>query len=392
MRAFSHLAKQARSFSSEALVRTALYEQHLALGGKMVPFAGYELPVQYSEQIPASHKHVRSSAGIFDVSHMGQVHIHGPRDQRLSFLEELCVSELHELGLNQARLTVLTNERGGILDDCIITDKGDHTFMVVNGACKFTDLAHMRAHLEGFNSRNNSDVKIEYLEDSRSLLALQGPKAVDVVSRLSGQDLTDFKFMHMTEFDIAGLPCWVSRCGYTGEDGFELSVPEQHAPALFSALLEAPETMPIGLAARDSLRLEAGLCLYGHDLNEDTTPVQAGLLFTIGKRRRAEGGFLGADVILEQIKTKQYGQKRVGLVVEKGAPAREGAEILSTEGDIIGTVTSGSVSPSLGKKISMGYINKSHMKAGTAVQVRVRGKTNPAVVSKMPFLPSNYYN
>jgi aminomethyltransferase len=381
-----------RAFGSENLVRTALYDQHIALGGKMVPFAGYELPVQYKETIPISHKHTRTAAGIFDVSHMGQILIQGPRDHRLNFLEGLCVSELHELNTNQARLTVLTNDQGGIIDDCIITDKGDHTFMVVNGACKFGDLDHMRAELSDFNHRNGSAVTIDYLEDQRSLIALQGPKAADVVSRLSGQDLTDLKFMYTSSFDVAGVPCWVSRCGYTGEDGFELSVPSESAPALFDALLDAPETMPVGLAARDSLRLEAGLCLYGHDLNETTTPVSAGLLFTIGKRRRANGGFPGYAVIDHEIKTKKYERKRVGLIIEKGAPAREGAEILDENENVIGNITSGTVSPSLGSKVSMGYINKPFMKAGTQVNVRVRGKVNPATVAKMPFLATNYYN
>ena len=322
---------------------------------------------------------------------MGQIHVNGDRKDRLNFLESLCVSELHELKDNQARLTVLTNERGGIIDDCIITDKVDHTFMVVNGACKHGDLAHMRSHLQDFNAKNNTEVSIDYLEDTRSLLALQGPQAHQVISRLSGQDLTGLHFMYTTEFEIAGIPCWVSRCGYTGEDGFEISVAAEHAPQLMEKLLAESEVMPIGLAARDSLRLEAGLCLYGNDLNEDTTPVSAGLLFTIGKRRRAEGGFLGSDVILEQVKTKKYERKRVGLVVEKGAPAREDAEILDEEGNVIGLVTSGTVGPTVKAKISMGYVDKPFMKSGTRVQVRVRNKVNPAVVTKMPFVQANYY-
>jgi aminomethyltransferase len=388
---FSRLSTGLRKFSSEPLVRTAFYEQHLALGGKMVPFAGYELPVQYKETIPVSHKHVRSAAGLFDVSHMGQIRVHGPRDQRLNFLETLCVGELHELGANQAKLTVLTNENGGIIDDCIMTDMVDHTFVVVNGACKHGDLKHMRAHLDVYNAENKTDVQIEYLEDSRSLLALQGPQAVQVVERLSGQNLSDLTFMHRADFDVAGVPCWVSRCGYTGEDGFELSMPSDVAPQLMDAILAEPETMPIGLAARDSLRLEAGLCLYGHDLNETTTPTSASLLFTIGKRRRAEGGFLGFEKISEELKQKNYTHKRVGLVVEKGAPAREGAEIVDENGEVIGNITSGTVSPSLGSKLSMGYIKKAFFKSGTKVHVRVRGKTNPATVTKMPFLRPNYY-
>lgn len=357
----------------------------------MVPFAGYDLPVSYKDTITDSHKHVRSSAGLFDVSHMGQVLVHGPREDRLGFLETLCVGDLLGLNENQARLSVLTNERGGIIDDCIITNKADHTFVVVNGACKVNDLRHMREHLEGFNASKGTSVQIEYLDDTRSLMALQGPKAAEVMSRMCSYDLSTLPFMYVAHFQVAGFDCWVSRCGYTGEDGFEISVEDANAAALMAAILEHQEVRPVGLGARDTLRLEAGLCLYGHDLNEDTTPVQGGLLFTIGKRRRAEGGFLGADVILEQIKTKQYGRKRVGLVVEKGAPAREDAKILDENDKEIGVVTSGTVSPTLGSKIAMGYVDKTFMKSGTRVQVEVRGRKNPAVVAKMPFVPSNYY-
>lgn len=359
----------------------------------MVPFAGYELPVMYKDvTITDSHNHVRNSAGLFDVSHMGQVLVHGPRDQRLGFLETLCVGDLLELQPNQSRLSVLTNEKGGIIDDCIITNKDDHAFVVVNGACKHGDMAHMRQHLEAYNAKHNSQVQLDLLDDTRSLMALQGPKAAQVLARLCSTDLSGLGFMFTTSAEVAGVPCWVARCGYTGEDGFELSCPEERAVELMTALLDQEEVLPIGLGARDTLRLEAGLCLYGHDLNEDTTPVSAGLLFTIGKRRRAEGGFVGSDVILDQLKTKQYERKRVGLIVEKGAPAREHALILDESGDtVIGEVTSGTMSPTLGAKISMGYVNKSHMKNGTPVQVEVRGRKNPAVVTKMPFVPTNYY-
>jgi len=347
--------------------------------------------VQYKESIPVSHKQVRASAGLFDVSHMGQVEIHGDRKHRLNFLEGLCPSELHELKVGQMKLSSLTNERGGIIDDCIFTEKENHTFVVVNGACKFGDIKHLNAHMATYNSKHGTSLSLNYLEESRSLMALQGPKAAAVVSRLSGKDLSGLRFMSTTNFAVAGYPCWVSRCGYTGEDGFELSVPAEVAPQLMDALLAQPEVMPIGLAARDSLRLEAGLCLYGHDLNEDTTPVAAGLLFTIGKRRRADGGFLGYKTVIDEIKNKSYARKRVGLLVNDGAPARENSEILDEAGKVIGLVTSGSVSPTLGSKISMGYIDKAFGENGTKVSVRVRGKVGSAVVHKLPFVPTNYY-
>jgi len=370
-------------------VKTALYDLHLEIGGKIVPFAGYALPVQYKESIINNHLHVRENAGLFDVSHMGQINIYGK--DALNFLETLVPSDLLSLENNHMKLSCLTNPTGGIIDDCIITKKPSHVYMVVNGACKFKDLDHMKAQLQSF-AKGKSDVRIEYLPDTRSLVALQGPKAALALSRIipSSYPLNKLLFMTTDNIKVAGVDCWVSRCGYTGEDGFEISIPQGHAVAVTKQILAQPEVQPAGLGVRDSLRLEAGLCLYGHDLSDNITPVQANLTWLIGKRRREKGGFLGSDIIRKELKDGPP-IKRVGLVVEKGAPAREGAEILDSQGNPIGHVTSGTVSPSLKKAIAMGYVKSSFAKTDTPVQVKVRGKTNPAVVSKMPFVPTKYF-
>jgi len=374
------------SGAEEQLLKTALYDLHLEIGGKVVPFAGYALPVQYKESIINNHLHVREKAGLFDVSHMGQINLYGK--DAMKFLETLVPSDLLSLGDNQMKLSCFTNAKGGIIDDCIITKKPSHVYMVVNGACKQKDLEHMKAQLE----KSKLDVKIEYLPDTRSLIALQGPKAAEALSRLipSSFNLNKFPFMTTANIKVAGVECWVSRCGYTGEDGFEISIPKDHAVAVTKKILDQPEVQPSGLGVRDSLRLEAGLCLYGHDLNDEISPIQAQLSWLIGKRRRDKGGFLGSDLILRELKDGPK-MKRVGLTVEKGAPAREGAEILDEKGNNIGTVTSGTVSPSLKKAIAMGYINSASSKTGTPIQVKVRGKNGAAVVTKMPFVPTKYH-
>lgn len=356
----------------------------------MVPFAGYALPVQYKESILNSHHHVRTKAGLFDVSHMGQLRIHG--EKRLEFLESLVPSDLHLLERNQGRLSILTNENGGIIDDCVITRKEGHVYMVINAGCKDKDLKHMCAQLKLFNEKHGSDVAIEHLGDDRALVALQGPTAANVLKSVSPADanIDDLEFMYTKNIEVSGIPTWVTRCGYTGEDGFEISVASSKATDLMNALLAVEDCEPAGLGVRDSLRLEAGLCLYGHDLNETITPMEAGLGWCVGKRRRAEGGFLGADVIQKQIK-EGVTRKRVGLTIGKGAPAREDAEILSLDGESIGIVTSGTFSPTLKKPISMGYVKAEFAKSGTKVQVKVRGKVNDAEITKMPFVPSNYY-
>jgi len=377
------------SSSDASLKRTALYDGHVEMEGKIVDFAGYALPVQYSDSIQESHLHARSSAAVFDVSHMGQILISGK--DRISFIESLIVGDVESLNENQGRLSLLTNDQGGIYDDLIVTRKPDHLFVVVNGACKENDLKIMRSHLDTWNKEHDSPVEIQYVED-RSLIALQGPKAVEVLQDLvdADVDLSKMGFMYAMDAKVGGFDCWISRCGYTGEDGFEISVTNTDALSLLRMILSDERAKPTGLAVRDTLRLEAGLCLYGHDLNENITPNEGGLLWTISKRRRNEGGFPGHNVVMQQIKDK-VSQKRVGILVEKGAPAREGAEILSPEGEIIGSITSGTFSPSLKKKIAMGYIKRGYFKKGTKVSVKVRNKINPATVVSMPFVASNYY-
>eukprot|EP00457_Paulinella_chromatophora_P010219 gb/GEZN01010313.1/.p1 GENE.gb/GEZN01010313.1/~~gb/GEZN01010313.1/.p1 ORF type:complete len:408 (+),score=49.34 gb/GEZN01010313.1/:165-1226(+) len=350
----------------------------------MVDFAGYWLPVQYKDSIMESHNFVRESAGLFDVSHMGQVKLHGK--DRVAFLETLVPSDLTLLEENQARLSVFTNAKGGIIDDCIITRKPKFLGLVVNGACKHKDLAHMRKEL----AASRMDVSIEHIED-RSLLALQGPNAAQVLEKLTGQSVAGIDFMYSAEMKVGGVEAWVTRCGYTGEDGFEISIPNKDAIAVMKKILTCEGVRPAALGVRDSLRLEAGLCLYGHDLNDDISPVEASLNWLIGKRRREEGGFLGSTVIQNQLKNGVE-RKRVGLIIEAGAPAREGATIVSPEtNEEIGFITSGTFSPTLKQKLAMGYVRKVSSKNGSKVAVNVRGKVNPATVTKMPFVPTKYY-
>jgi aminomethyltransferase len=284
---------------------------------------------------------------------------------------------------------MLTNENGGILDDCVICSRADHIYMVVNGACKDADMAHIRAHLKTYNQKNSADVTMQYNED-RSLLALQGPKAAEVLSRLVKEDLNTLQFMYTRNMKVGSLDCLVTRCGYTGEDGFEISVASTQATQLMDLLLKHKEVLPAGLGVRDSLRLEAGLCLYGHDLNDTITPIEAGLAWTISKRRRTEGGFPGFAKIKQQLEQGTE-NKRIGLLVKKGAPAREGAVIQSKNGEKIGIVTSGTFSPSLNKAIAMGYVKSAHSNIGTQLDVEVRGKLGDAEVVKMPFVPNRYF-
>jgi len=378
-----------RWMASEALKRTALYDVHVASGATMVPFAGYSMPVQYKDGIKDSHLFVRASAGLFDVSHMGQIRFHGK--DRVAFLEKLVVADVATLAENHATLSVITVPSGGIVDDTIITNMGEYLGLVINGACKEKDLKHFQAHLQEAKS-SGMDVDLEVLED-RELLALQGPKAMEALESLKptgGPELAKMPFMTAATMSVLGESMLVSRCGYTGEDGFEISVPRSRVRQLFEALTEMPTVKPAGLGARDSLRMEAGLCLYGNDIDEETTPIEAGLTFTVGKRRRESGGFLGSEVILDQI-NNGVTRRRVGFVVEKGAPSRGGESIKTPDGQVVGKVTSGGFGPSVGKPIGMGYCNKPFNKSGTELLVEVRGKSNPIVITKMPLVPTKYY-
>ncbi|HEY0525859.1 MAG TPA: glycine cleavage system aminomethyltransferase GcvT [Stellaceae bacterium] len=358
--------------------KTPLHALHEELGGKLVPFAGYEMPVQYPAGILAEHLHTRAKAGLFDVSHMGQVRLTGA--DAATALESLVPGDIQALKPMRMRYTLLTNDAGGIRDDLMVTNAGDHLFLVVNASTKAADIAHIEQRIGG-------RVLVEYLPD-RALLALQGPAAAEVLARLA-PEVARLTFMTATTATLDGLPCFVTRSGYTGEDGFEISVPADGAEKLARRLLAEPEVAPIGLGARDSLRLEAGLCLYGNDIDETTTAAEADLGFAIGKRRRAEGGFPGADTILRQLE-QGAPRKRVGILPEGRAPAREHTEI-QVDGARVGEITSGGFGPTLGGPIAMGYVDAAHAGLNTAVSLIVRGTPRPARIAPMPFVPHRYY-
>ena len=365
------------------LRHTPLYELHRARGARMVGFAGYDMPVQYPSGIIAEHLHTRAQAGLFDVSHMGQIRLRGADAARA--LEALVPGDLQALAPGRMRYTLLLNEAGGILDDLMVTrvpnGAGDGLMLVVNAARKDADLAHLQARLD-------RTVTIEP-QFERALLALQGPAAASVLARFApGTDR--IPFMSAAEIGIGGVPCVVTRSGYTGEDGYEISTKPDEATAVAETLLGESEVAPIGLGARDTLRLEAGLCLYGHDLDETTTPLAAGLAWTIGKRRRAEGNFPGAAQILREL-AEGPARKRVGLRPEGRAPAREGTQIVDDAGRPVGTVTSGGFGPSVGGPIAMGYVDAAHAAIGTRLSLVVRAVPRPAQVAPMPFFPTRYY-
>ncbi|WP_200768601.1 glycine cleavage system aminomethyltransferase GcvT [Vibrio nigripulchritudo] len=366
------------------LLKTPLHALHVEVGAKMVPFAGYDMPVQYPLGVKKEHLHTRDAAGLFDVSHMGQLRLHGADAAKA--LEALVPVDIVDLPVGNQRYAFFTNDEGGIMDDLMVANFGDHLFVVVNAACKEQDIAHLKANLP-------ASVEMEVIED-RALLALQGPKAAAVLARLA-PEVSDMVFMDAREIEILGEKCLVSRSGYTGEDGYEISVSEGKAEELARALTDFEEVEWIGLGARDSLRLECGLCLYGHDLDTTTTPVEASLLWGIQKVRRTDGeragGFPGADIILEQIATKNVSRKRIGLVGQTKAPVREGAKLFDADDNEIGIVTSGTAGPTAGKPVSMGYVKTEFAAVGTEVFAEVRGKKLAMTVEKMPFVPQRYY-
>ncbi|MCA2017949.1 glycine cleavage system aminomethyltransferase GcvT [Vibrio tritonius] len=368
----------------DSLLHTPLHALHLEAGAKMVPFAGYDMPVQYALGVKKEHLHTRDAAGLFDVSHMGQLRLHGVNAAKA--LETLVPVDILDLPEGKQRYAFFTNEQGGILDDLMVANLGSHLFVVVNAACKTQDIAHIQAHLP-------ADVSLEVIED-RALLALQGPKAAEVLARLQPA-VSTMSFMDIQQVNIDGVECIVSRSGYTGEDGYEISVPAAEATALARKLTAFDEVEWIGLGARDSLRLECGLCLYGHDLDTTTTPVEASLLWAISKVRRADGeragGFPGDAIILDQITNKSVDRKRIGLVGETKAPVREGTELFSAQGERIGIVTSGTAGPTAGVPVSMAYVDTEYADIGTAILAEVRGKKLPMTVTKMPFVPQRYY-
>ena len=368
--------------SSAPPLQTPLNALHRSLGGKMVPFAGYDMPVQFPTGILAEHRHVRAGAGLFDVSHMGQIRLTARQGQSAAAaLETLVPGDIAGLKPGQQRYTQFTNDAGGILDDLMVTSTGDHLLLVVNAACKDADLAHLRARL-------SDRIEIEPMF-ARGLLALQGPLAVVALSRLA-PSVARLAFMTGAFARIDGADCHVTRSGYTGCDGFEISTPHDACEPIARALLAMAEVEPIGLGARDSLRLEAGLCLYGHDIDTTTTPVEAGLLWSIGKERRIAGGFPGAAVVQRQI-AQGAPRRRVGLKPEGRIIARENSDIVDASGTKIGTVTSGGFGPSVNGPVAMGYVDRAHAAAGTKLATMVRGKPVPAEIVTMPFVKHVYW-
>ena len=368
---------------STSLATTPLHALHLELGAKMVPFAGYDMPVSYPAGIIAEHRHCRDSAALFDVSHMGQLRLIG--DDAARALESLVPMDVVDLAVGKQRYAFFTNSSGGLLDDLMITRRENDLLLIVNAACKAADIVHLVTHI-------GHRCTVQPLAD-RALLALQGPKAVQALTRLNAEVAT-LTFMTGRSFTLAGGACFVTRSGYTGEDGFEISVPADQAEALARTLLDLPEVRPAGLGARDTLRLEAGLCLYGHDINETTTPVEAGLTWAIQKVRRSggarHGGYPGAAAIDAQLATGAS-TKRVGLVGLERVPVREGATIVDAHGRKLGVVTSGTLAPTVNKPIAMAYLATNHALPHHEVYAEVRGKRQPMRVSPMPFAPHRYF-
>lgn len=365
---------------SDNIKQTPLDALHRELGGKMVAFAGYDLPVHYKAGIIAEHLHTRSGAALFDVSHMGQAVLRGDKDDVAQALETLVCGDIRNLPVGKLRYTMLTTEDGGIIDDLIVTNHANHLHLVVNASRKDVDFAHIASKLEG-------RCTLEERTD-RALLAVQGPAAARVMSRMAPA-CRHLLFMTAEPLKVAGVPCLVSRSGYTGEDGYEISVPAEEAGHMARLFLDEPEVKPVGLGARDSLRLEAALCLYGNDIDETTTPIEAGLAWTISKRRRADGGFPGADVMIRQL-NEGVERKLVGILPEGKAPARAHTAITDLDGNLIGEVTSGGYAPSVGGPVAMGYVGMEHAEPGTRVNLVVRGKPLPGRICKRPFVERRY--
>lgn len=350
----------------------------------MVPFAGYEMPVQYPLGVMKEHLHTRDQAGMFDVSHMGQIRLRG--EGAAAALESLIPVDVLDLPVGAQRYAIFTNEEGGIMDDLMVANAGDYLFLVVNAGCKEQDLAHLKTNLQ-------DKCEVEDLFESRALLALQGPLAAQALGRIAPA-VKDMTFMQFRSLEINGIDCYVSRSGYTGEDGYEISVPVENAIELARALLAEPEVKAIGLGARDSLRLEAGLCLYGHDMDASVTPIEANLAWAISKARRVDGaragGFPGAEMVFSQ-QSEGASKKRVGLLPLERMPVREGTVIHAEGGSVIGHVSSGGFGPTLGAPVAMGYVDKTHAELDTVVYAEVRGKRVPMRVAKTPFVAQRYY-
>lgn len=364
------------SVTAADVLRTPLYDLHVELGARLVPFAGYAMPLHYRDGILAEHLHARTKAVLFDVSHMGQVRIDGDAGAEL---ERLVVADIVGLAAGKLKYTLLTNEAGGIIDDLILTPWGSHISLVVNASRKAVDVAHLCRHLPNYDVR---------LLDDQALLALQGPAAAAVLARLAPASKL-MLFMTSEALRVGDIPCTVSRSGYTGEDGFEIACHAEDATTLARLLLAEPEVAPAGLGARDTLRLEAGLCLWGNDIDETTTPVEAGLGWAIGKRRREQGGFPGDEAVLRQLFAGTE-RRRVGIRLAGKAPARAGTPIHSGTGEAVGIVTSGGYAPSLAAPIAMGYVAAAAVPPGTWISLQVRGKSLDGEVVRLPFVPHRY--
>ena len=372
-----------------ALKTTPLHALHRELGARMVPFAGYDMPVQYPAGVLGEHRHTRQAAGLFDVSHMGQIRLDGP--EAAASLESVVPVDVIGLKPGQQRYAFFTNEDGGLLDDLMIVRPAESEreafgdlLLVVNAACKDADLAHLQRHI-------GARCSLTPLPE-RALLALQGPQAVDALAALNPQ-VAELRFMQGRAVVLAGADCFVTRSGYTGEDGFEISVPAPQAQVLARTLLTDARVQPIGLGARDTLRLEAGLCLYGHDIDTTTSPIEAGLQWAIQKVRRPGGeranGYPGADRIGREL-TQGTSRRRVGLIGQERAPVREGTALFTVDGQTVGRVTSGTLGPTVNQPIAMGWVAAEHTAAGTVLHADVRGKRLPMTVSAMPFAPHRY--
>ena len=371
--------------STDLLLKTPLHDLHTELGARMVPFAGYSMPVQYPAGLMAEHLHTRAAAGLFDVSHMGQLRLEG--NSAAAAFESLMPVDVMDLPFGKQRYGLLLNDAGGILDDLMFFNRGDDIFVIVNGACKAVDMAHIEQKI-------GAQCRVVPMPEM-ALLALQGPQAVTALSRLT-PGVEKLVFMTGGRFEVAGCDCFLTRSGYTGEDGFEISVHADQADKLARTLLAQPEVKPVGLGARNSLRLEAGLCLYGNDIDTTTTPVEAGLNWAIQKVRRAggarAGGFPGSEKILSQLTdTSGLARKRVGLMALERVPVRDHTALQSLTGQPVGEVTSGLLGPSINQPIAMGYINPEFAAIGTQINAMVRGKPVLMQVSAMPFVPNNYF-
>ena len=372
---------------AQALRKTPLYDLHRDLRAKLTEFAGYEMPVQYGLGILSEHQHTRAKAGLFDVSHMGQVILRGRSYQETALaLEKLLPTDVLGLEVGRQRYGLLTTNSGGILDDLMFSNRGDHIFIVLNAACKNSDIKHLKSLLE-------PEILVEEVLN-RALIALQGPASETVLGELNPQ-VKNMKFMDVETLLVSGVECWISRSGYTGEDGFEISIPAADAELVTRSILSNENVEFIGLGARDSLRLEAGLCLYGHDINQATTPVEASLTWAIQKVRRANGeragGFIGSKIILKQL-DEGTERKRVGFLPQTRAPMREGVEVFETERskDTIGIITSGGYGPTVGHPVAMGYIDSKYAQNKNNLFGELRGKRVPVKVSKIPFVPLNF--